>query len=137
MTRDTSSLQRYLHLRESCLRGWRHCAVREGGRPLAPHLRDLAGAGAAYTFGSLLVNLSIYRGVYSTGSLYDLPIIASLLWLGTAGVTAYSSGSEHLQARPRRRRRNRPEARRAAKPSGRRAWRERHCFRFLSSASGV
>src|SRR6266576_1295386 len=54
----------------------------------------LAGAGAAYTFGSLLVNLSIYRGVYSTGSLYDLPIIASLLWLGTAGVTAYSSGSE-------------------------------------------
>src|SRR6267143_1231689 len=54
----------------------------------------LAGAGAAYTFGSLLVNLSIYRGVYSTGSLYDLPIIASLLWLGTAGVVAYSSRSE-------------------------------------------
>ncbi len=54
----------------------------------------LAGAGAAYTFGSLLVNLSIHRGVYSTGSLYDLPIIASLLWLGTAGVAAYSSRSE-------------------------------------------
>jgi len=83
-----------LHLRESCLRGWRHCAVREGGGRWRRIYAHLAGAGAAYTFGSLLVNLSIYRGVYSTGSLYDLPIIASLLWLGTAGVTAYSSGSE-------------------------------------------
>ncbi len=54
----------------------------------------LAGAGAAYLVGSLLVNLSIDRGVYSTGSLYDLPMIASLLWLGTAGVVAYSSRGE-------------------------------------------
>jgi signal transduction histidine kinase len=54
----------------------------------------LAGAGAMYTIASLLVNLSIHRHVYSTGSLYDLPMIASLLWLGTAGVVAYSSGSE-------------------------------------------
>jgi signal transduction histidine kinase len=54
----------------------------------------LAGAGAAYTFGSLLVSLAIHRGVYSTGSLYDLPMIASLLWLGTAGVASYSSRSE-------------------------------------------
>jgi signal transduction histidine kinase len=54
----------------------------------------LAGAGAAYMFGSLLVNLSIDRGAYSTGSLYDVPMIASLLWLGTAGVAAYSSRGE-------------------------------------------
>jgi signal transduction histidine kinase len=66
----------------------------------------LAGAGAAYMFGSLLVNLSIHGGVYSTGSLYDLPIIASLLWLGTAGVVAYSSRetskgeTKHTQEKP-------------------------------------
>jgi signal transduction histidine kinase len=54
----------------------------------------LAGAGAAYLFGSLLINLSIDHGTYSTGSFYDLPMIASLLWLGTAGVVAYSSRSE-------------------------------------------
>src|SRR6266852_7341840 len=58
----------------------------------------LAGAGAAYLVGSLLVNLSIDRGVYSTGSLYDLPMIASLLWLGTAGVVAYCSRSEEETA---------------------------------------
>jgi len=54
----------------------------------------LAGAGAMYTIASLLVNLLIHRHVYSTGSLYDLPMIASLLWLGAAGVVAYSSGRE-------------------------------------------
>jgi signal transduction histidine kinase len=59
-------------------------------RPIYAHL---AGAGAMYWFGSLLINFSIHRHTYSTGSLYDLPMIASLLWLGTAGVIAYS-GSE-------------------------------------------
>src|SRR5258707_11479265 len=54
----------------------------------------LAGAGAMYAIASLLVNLSIRQQVYSSGSLYDLPMIASLLWLGTAGVIAYSSASE-------------------------------------------
>ncbi len=58
----------------------------------------LAGAGAAYACGSLLVNLSIDRGTYTTGSLYDLPMIASLLWLGTAGVVAYCSRSEEETA---------------------------------------
>jgi signal transduction histidine kinase len=54
----------------------------------------LAGAGAMYTVASLLVNLSIHRNIYSSGSLYDLPMVASLLWLGTAGVVAYSSSGE-------------------------------------------
>jgi len=54
----------------------------------------LAGAGAMYSFGSLLINFSIHRHAYSTGSLYDLPMIASLLWLGTAGVIAYSSSEK-------------------------------------------
>ena len=54
----------------------------------------LAGAGVMYTIASLLVNLSIHWHVYSTGSLYDLPMVASLVWLGTAGVVAYGSRSE-------------------------------------------
>jgi signal transduction histidine kinase len=54
----------------------------------------LAGAGAMYTVASLVVNLAIHRHVYSTGSVYDLPAIASLLWLGTAGMAAYGSGSK-------------------------------------------
>jgi signal transduction histidine kinase len=54
----------------------------------------LAGAGLTYLFGSVLINISIDRGVYTAGSLYDLPMIASLLWLGTAGVVAYSMRSE-------------------------------------------
>lgn len=54
----------------------------------------LAGAGATYIFGSLLVEFSIEHGLYSAGSLYELPIIASLVWLGTAGVAGYRSHSE-------------------------------------------
>jgi signal transduction histidine kinase len=54
----------------------------------------LAGAGLTYLFGSLLINFSIDRGVCTAGSLYDLPMIASLLLLGTAGVVAYSMRSE-------------------------------------------
>ncbi len=54
----------------------------------------LAGAGAMYLIGSLLINVSIHNDDYSTGSLYDLPMIASLLWLGTAGVIAYGSRTE-------------------------------------------
>jgi signal transduction histidine kinase len=54
----------------------------------------LAGAGATYIFGSLLVESSINHGMYSGGSLYELPMIASLLWLGTAGVVAYRGRSE-------------------------------------------
>src|SRR5260221_10314974 len=58
----------------------------------------LAGAGAAYTFASLLINLSIERRVYSTGSQYDLAMIASLLCLGTPGGVA-SSGPSQPEAR--------------------------------------
>ena len=54
----------------------------------------LAGAGALYTLASLVVNLSIHWHRYSAGSLYDLPMIVSLLWLGTAGIVAHRSGRE-------------------------------------------
>jgi len=97
----------------------------------------LAGAGAAYSLGSLLVNLSIQRGVYSTGSLYDLRSSRRSSGWERPAWPPTAAAAKHLQARPGRRRRKPPEARSAAKPSGRRAWRERHCFRFHCSASGV
>jgi len=59
----------------------------------------LAGAGAMYTIASLLANLFIHRHEYSSGSLYDLPMIASLLWLGMAGVVAYTSGGQGYASR--------------------------------------
>jgi signal transduction histidine kinase len=73
------------------------CALVLSARVVGPWRRiyaHLAGAGAAYLVGSLLINITIDRGKYSTGSLYDLPMIASFLWMGTAGVVAYNSRSE-------------------------------------------
>ena len=54
----------------------------------------LAGAGATYAIGMLLVELSIRRGVNLEGTLYELPMIASLLWLGTVGIVANQSSDE-------------------------------------------
>jgi len=50
----------------------------------------LCGAGAMYGAGSLLVYEMANRGLYRSGSLADLPTLASLLWLGTAGFVAYT-----------------------------------------------
>jgi len=61
----------------------------------------LAGAGAMYTIATLLANLAIHWHVYATGSLYDLPMIVSLLWLGAAGVVAYSTRSEEAAGETR------------------------------------
>jgi signal transduction histidine kinase len=54
----------------------------------------LCGAGVTNLVGSLLIYELVNRGLYTTGSLADLPILASLLWLGTTGVVAYRSRSE-------------------------------------------
>jgi signal transduction histidine kinase len=54
----------------------------------------LCGVGAANLAGSLLIDELVNRGLYATGSLAGLPILASLLWLGTTGVVAYRSRSE-------------------------------------------
>ena len=48
----------------------------------------LAGAAATYTVSSLLINVAIDARRYYTGSLYDLPLVASLVWFGTAGIIA-------------------------------------------------
>jgi len=75
-------------------------SVRTTGRWRRIYLH-LAGAGAMYTIATLLANLAIHWHVYATGSLYDLPMIVSLLWLGAAGVVAYSTRSEEAAGETR------------------------------------
>lgn len=49
----------------------------------------LFSASLLYAAGSYIVNRAIDSQDYYTGSPYDLPLIASFLWFGTAGLTAY------------------------------------------------
>src|ERR1700737_3251663 len=60
---------------------------------------NLFGASAMYMLSSLTINVAISLGKYSTGKLYDLPLISSFLWLGLTGVVAYQRSME-LEARP-------------------------------------
>jgi signal transduction histidine kinase len=53
---------------------------------------NLFGGGAMYMISSLMINVAISLKVYHTGSLYDLPLVASFLWFGAAGLIAYKSG---------------------------------------------
>jgi signal transduction histidine kinase len=48
----------------------------------------LLGAGALYSAGSLAITVAMKNGTYYTGSLADLPLVASFVWFGTAGVLA-------------------------------------------------
>jgi len=50
---------------------------------------NLFGGVTLYTLSSLVLNVSIDRGEYYTGSLYDLPLISSFLWFALAGLIAY------------------------------------------------
>src|SRR5579863_8141541 len=50
---------------------------------------NLAGGAVLYMLSSLTINVAISMNRYSTGSVYDLPLISSFLWLGLAGVVAY------------------------------------------------
>ncbi|MGH9747687.1 MAG: ATP-binding protein [Candidatus Acidiferrales bacterium] len=49
----------------------------------------LFSASILYAAGSYLANWAIDRKDYYTGSLFDLPVIASFVWFGTAGLVAY------------------------------------------------
>ena len=50
---------------------------------------NLFGGAAMYMLSSLTINVAIDMRKYSTGSLYDLPLISSFLWFGFAGAIAY------------------------------------------------
>ena len=60
----------------------------------------IAAAGAVYMVGILAVNLVVDRSVYSRGSLYNLPLLISFLWLGTAGTLAYQNREEEAKSTP-------------------------------------
>ncbi|HXN24762.1 MAG TPA: HAMP domain-containing sensor histidine kinase [Candidatus Dormibacteraeota bacterium] len=49
----------------------------------------LFGAASAYTLASLPIKFVTLSGTYYARSLYDLPLIVSFLWYGTAGIIAY------------------------------------------------
>jgi|SRR5580700_1503269 signal transduction histidine kinase len=54
----------------------------------------LAAARTLYVVRLLAVQMVAGRGTYSRGSLYDLPLLISFLWLGTVGVLAYQNREE-------------------------------------------
>jgi signal transduction histidine kinase len=54
----------------------------------------LFGGAAMYMLSSLVINVGISLNKYSTGNLYDLPLISSFLWFGLAGVIAYLKRKE-------------------------------------------
>ena len=55
---------------------------------------NLFGGAAMYMLSSLTINVAIDMKKYSTGSLYDLPLISSFLWFGLAGAIAYLKRNE-------------------------------------------
>ncbi|MCL4523850.1 MAG: HAMP domain-containing histidine kinase [Acidobacteria bacterium] len=61
---------------------------------------NLFAAAFCYSFGSLTINVAIDIGKYHTGSLYDIPLIASFVWFGSAGFLAFrtTKGSELARA---------------------------------------
>jgi signal transduction histidine kinase len=50
---------------------------------------NLFAAAALYMLSSLTINIGLELNHYYTGSLYDLPLVASFLWYAFAGVVAY------------------------------------------------
>jgi signal transduction histidine kinase len=51
----------------------------------------LFGADVMYMLSSLVINVGISLKEYHTGSLYDLPLMASFLWFAAAGFIAYKN----------------------------------------------
>jgi signal transduction histidine kinase len=54
---------------------------------------NLFGAATLYLLSSVTINVAITLHRYSTGNLYDLPLISSFLWFAFAGLVAYRNRS--------------------------------------------
>jgi hypothetical protein len=54
---------------------------------------NLFGCQALHMLSTLMINVAIDLKVYHTGDLYDLPLVASFLWFGAAGVVAYQNSA--------------------------------------------
>jgi signal transduction histidine kinase len=52
---------------------------------------NLFGASAVYMLSSLTINVAIDKHTYYTGSLYDLSLLSTFLWLALAGVIAFQN----------------------------------------------
>ncbi|MBI3662741.1 MAG: HAMP domain-containing histidine kinase [Acidobacteria bacterium] len=61
---------------------------------------NLFAAAFLYSFSSLIINVRIDVGDYYTGSIYDVPLIASFVWFGSAGVLAFRTAQASEPARP-------------------------------------
>ena len=55
---------------------------------------QLMGAGAMFIFGTIVLSAFVARGAYSRVGLDTLPIVVSLLLLGTTGLSAFRYGSK-------------------------------------------
>lgn len=62
-----------------------------GWRRMYAHL---LGASTLYFVGAQSVTVALSRGTYYTGSLFDVPLVASFVWFGTAGILARRSSLE-------------------------------------------
>ena len=54
---------------------------------------NLFGSVVMYMLSSLMINVAISLNLYRTGGLSDLPLVASFLWFGAAGLIAYKNGN--------------------------------------------
>jgi len=57
------------------------------------------GAGLTYSLSSYLANWAIERKIYQTGSLYDVPLAASMAWVTVIGVLALHAPGKQQPAR--------------------------------------
>ena len=58
----------------------------------------LFSASLLYAAGSYITNRAIDRQDYYTGSVFDLPLVASFIWFGTAGFVAYNMKPQRQEA---------------------------------------
>ena len=61
---------------------------------------NLFAAAFLYSCSSLTINVAIDIGKYYTGSIYDIPLIASFAWFGSAGLLAFQTARGSEAARP-------------------------------------
>jgi len=61
---------------------------------------NLFAAAFLYSCSSLTINVAIDIGKYYTGSIYDIPLIASFAWFGSAGLLAFQTAKGSEAARP-------------------------------------
>jgi len=76
---------------------WIYLRSREKRRTVYAHL---FGACLTYSLSSYLANWALARGVYYSGSLYDLPLAASMAWITGVGLLGHNLFAQ-VQSQPR------------------------------------